>query len=424
MRRAVFAPLFPLALAFASSLASEAHAGLVYTKIAQDFVGGVGFIDGTVDTAISANGTVIFAASATGGAAGLTQQIFGGTGGALDMINLSSNGYSNVLSIQVGALGDVVFVGTRANNGDTFSGVYHTTLTGGGFSTLYEALNEFDHDPFPRPRVRMAENGTIAFSTITNGEGAIYRASSPGGPIEVLRSGSGTFFNTQQFDVNSSGTVAVQMEYTDPNMGLSRGILNFSTPEQALSEVQTTLERMSVGVQPAVAINDLGQVAFALNTSVTINYFDPPFPGGGAPNGSQMLGPGVYLATPSDFGTPFTFTQIASLADGYASFGDVDVNNSGLVVFEASLAGGDNGIFFGSDPTIDVVARTGVDTTINGEDHFFSIVRLGQLNDAGQLSFQTSDFETTDQIVWRVTIPTPGALAMLMLAGTARRRRR
>jgi len=403
------------------ALAQSARASLQYTQIAYDFTGGIGFIDGTIDTAIAADGTVIFIAGALPSGA---LQIFGGTGGALTTVNTTAAGYSNISSIQISALGDVVFVARREGGADDYNGVYHSTLGGGPFTTLYEVVNgPFPVDPPPRPRVRMAENGTIAFSAIVNGDGAIYRGLADN-PIEELRAGSGTFFNTQQFDVNSAGMVAVQMEYTDPNMGLSRGILNFESPGQGLDEITTTVERVSVGVQPTLAVNDNGQVAFALNTSITINYFDPPFPGGGNPNGSQMLGPGVYLATPSAFGTPFTFTQIASTADGYTTFGDVDVNDNGVVVFEAGLAGGDSGIFFGNNPIDHMIARTGVDTTINGEDHFFSIVRLGQLNNSNQLSFQTSDFETTDQIVWRVTIPAPGAFALLSVAGLATGRRR
>lgn len=420
MRRA---PVLSMLLVSAATLAPSqlASAGLQYTVIAQDFVGGIGFINGNVDTAINADGTVIFMAGALPSGAAM---IFGGNGGALSSVDTTGNGYSNISSIQIGPFGDVVFVGRRGVSPNSFDGVYHGTLGGGAINTIYEGPTIFDPMmPPPRPRVRMAENGTVAFATVTNGNGAIY-TSSANGPPDVLRSGSGTFFNIQQFDINSSGAVAAQMEYTDPNMGLSRGILMFDSPNQSLDQIDTSLERMSVGVQPTVAVNDLGQVAFALNTSVTINYFDPPFPGGGSPNGSQMLGPGVYLATPSAFGTPFTFTQIASTSDGYTSFGDVDVNDHGLVVFEASIGGGDSGIFFGSDPTLDVVARTGITTTINGDDNFFSVVRLGQLNNSNELSFQTSDFLTTDQIVWRVTVPAPGALALLAIAGFTRRRRR
>ena len=143
----------------------------------------------------------------------------------------------------------------------------------------------------------MSGNGTIAFSNIVNGSGAFYTAPA-GGAATVLRQGSGTFFNNQALDVNDAGAGAMQMEYTDPNHGLSRGILVFDTPGDDLSSIETTVERTGVGVQPRLSINNLGQVAFALDTSVTINYFNPPLPGGGAPAGSQMLTEGIYLATP------------------------------------------------------------------------------------------------------------------------------
>ena len=38
-------------------------------------------------------------------------------------------------------------------------------------------------------------------------------------------------------------------------------------------------------------------------------------------------------------------------------------------------------------------------------DQFFSIVRLGGLNNAGQVAIQTSDFRTADQKIWRVELP-------------------
>jgi hypothetical protein len=145
-------------------------------------------------------------------------------------------------------------------------------------------------------------------------------------------------------------------------------------------------------------------VALSINAGVTIQYFTPPLPGGGAPSTTQTIPAGVHLATPTAFGLPFTFTTIAAPADGYTSFGDVSVNDDGIVAFAAGYAG-NSGVFIGDDPLDDVVAITGEDVTIGGVRYFFSVVRLGGLNDAGQLAIQTSDFRTTDQQIWRVQLP-------------------
>jgi hypothetical protein len=219
------------------------------------------------------------------------------------------------------------------------------------------------------------------------------------------------------------------MEYTDPNNGLSRGILIFDTPGDDLSSIETTVERMGVGVQPELSMNNLGQVAFALETNITINYFDPPLPGGGAPAGSQMLTEGIYIATPSPYGTPFSYTQIADTTGAFDEFGQVRLNDNGTIVFEARVEVSPGvfewGLFTGGDPVNDLLVRTGVNTEINGQNNFFSIIRMGDLNHQDQLTFQTSDFNTTDQIVWRVNnVPEPGAAALFGIAVMCMIRRR
>jgi hypothetical protein len=113
---------------------------------------------------------------------------------------------------------------------------------------------------------------------------------------------------------------------------------------------------------------------------------------------------GVHLATPTAFGLPFSFTTIAQPSDGYENFGKVVVNEAGTVAFEASV-GSNSGVFFGPDPMTDTIAITGVNIPVAGINNFFSVVRLGSLNDANQLVIQTSDFLSTDQRIWRVQLP-------------------
>jgi hypothetical protein len=379
-----------------------------YTLIATDFVGGLKFIDASVPPSLSDDGHVAFVGSRTSPFI-RPEAIFVGHGGPLSVAQTETAGYTQLTAVQYAASGELVFIGEHTPVATALRGVFRTTSTGASYSTLLEGRTTWsfgDADtPPPRPyTLAMSPNGTVGFSTIVNAAGGLYRVP-PGGSTELLRGASGTYFNSgfkaREFDVNDAGAVAVQLEYSDPNAGLSRGLFVFDAPGDTLATIESTVMRQGVGSQPALALNGSGQMAFALNGPVTIQYFHPPLPGGGAPAASQTLGAGVYLATPAPFGTPFTFTQIAAAAGGYSNFGRVDVNDSGVVVFEANYDG-EKGIFSGSDPIVDRVAITGRLMIIGGQPNFFSVVQLGQLNNHNQVSIQTSDSRTTDQRIWRI----------------------
>ncbi len=425
MNRGMWAGCAVVASLVSTSVASAAP---TFDIIGQDFVGGVNFIDGSIRPSIAENGEVVFAGTTI---PGNTPSFFVGNGvGALDVAGYSTSGYTNPAVVKIDAVGNLAFVGTRTAAPHDFRGIYRTNTTGTSYSTVFEVEQVFGPPPIPSPqsRLSMSGNGTIAFSNIVNGDGELYRAPQ-GGPAQILRAGSGTFFNNQRFDVNDSGAVAIQMEYTDPNNGLSRGILLFDTPGEGLASIETAVERTSVGVQPKLALNNLGQVAFILESNITINYFAPPLPGGGSPNGSQSLSPGIYTSTPSAFGTPFAFTKIADTSGAFDEFGEIRFNDNGTVVFEArvevSPGNFEWGLFTGGDPVNDLLVRTGVNTVINGQNNFFSLIRLGDLNHQDQITFQTSDFNTTDQRVWRVNnVPEPASGMLMAMLGMYTLRRR
>lgn len=420
------------AVAISTLAGSVATAAPSFDIIGQDFVGGVRFIDGNIRPSIAEDGTVVFAGNDITPTISLPMFFTGDGVNPLSKAQYTVAGYDSVSVVKIDAAGNLAFVGTRAAAPHDFRGVYRTNTTGSAFSTVFEVEQVFGPPPVPNPQNRlvMSGNGTIAFTNIQNGDGNLYRAAQ-GAPAEILRAGSGTFFNNQQLDVNDSGTVAIQMEYTDPNNGLSRGILFFDTPGEGLATMETAVERTGVGIQPKLAINNLGQVAFILDFDITIDYFDPPLPGGGNPNGSQSLTAGIYVATPSAFGTPFSYTKIADTSGAFESFSEIRFNDNGTVVFQASVevspGNFETGIFTGGDPVNDLLVRTGVDTLINGQNNFFSVIRLGDLNHQDQLTIQTSDFNTTDQIVWRVNnVPEPGSISLLLFVtvGLHARKRR
>jgi len=282
-------------------------------------------------------------------------------------------------------------------------GAYRLATGGGGLTTLLEVCPASGDATVDRD-VGLSPGGVVAFSQIVSGAGAVYRGPAAG-PVEVLRSGSGTFYNTQSLDVNDDGVVAVEFEYVDGFAGgLMRAVFALDTPEQAKEASDTAIEKMGIGVQPPVAINGAGEVAFSLNTTVSM-------PIGGT---TYTVEPGVYRASPTLFNTPKALTQIASLDGGYCRFGTVDIDDAGQVVFEASREGGlacvpgglvpsYDGIFDGPDAEDNLLVGFG-DPRLEGHQYFDSI-RLGELNNAGQVSFLTEYSEplVAPVVVWRLT---------------------
>lgn len=377
-----------IAFAIACSWPFVASAQLSYREIAREGEEGIAEIDFRVPPALSNDGLVVFSGSA-GEDPATTARIFHGTGEEVTSIDVTAAGLSDVRSVQVDDAGRIAFVASRPSASGTLRGVHRTSIAGAPIETLYEGVEfgEFGVDPTPvAGNVALSPNGTLAFSAIISGQGAIYRGPITG-PLEVLRSGTGQFYNTLRIDVNDAGTVAVQMEYFDPTAGLARGILLFDEPEQELVDIDTAIERLSVGVQPQPSINASRRVAFALNTPVTLLFFDPP----GDPTGTIVteidLLPGVYVANPTPWSAPSDLTLYAAQTDGYASFGRVEIDDRGLVVFEAQLAAGGEGIFRGRNPVSSAIVRTG--QVIDG--HTVASARLGELNDRGQVSLLTSD---------------------------------
>ena len=266
-------------------------------------------------------------------------------------------------------------------------GAYHLDASGATLSTYFENCPSASVGVVGRD-IGFSPNGTVAFTQISNGLGAIYRGPAAG-PVSILRSGNGTFYNTGGLDVSDAGRVAVQMEYSDGIAGgLMRGILLFDTPEQDKSTVYTAIEKLSVGAQPLVAVNASGDVAFSLNEAVAFTIAGT----------SYSVGPGVFRATPTLFNTAKAITPIVDASGPYCRFGAVDINDSGTVVFEAAIAGGArctpagtvadyDGLFKGPSSITDRIVF-GDESRLGTHQHYDS-VRLGEINNSGQVAFLT-----------------------------------
>jgi hypothetical protein len=376
-----------------------------YTVIANDFVGGVNFIDGTVRCAINPAGRVAFVASQLLPPPTFEKAVFHGRGGTLAKLATESRGYTAVKALQIGTANRIAIAATRTSGSSSWQGIYRVTKP--SVTTIYEGALPymFGNPPPAQGRLEMANDGTtLAFASLVNGQGGLYRSGFSGAPT-LLRQGSGIFYNNRGLGVNALA-IAAELEYGDPYGGLRRGALVFDSAADTLGTIETTIERAGIGTTIPVALNAAGQMAFIAYAPTTIQYYSAPL-GGGVPTTTLDIPAGVHVATPTAFGTPFTFTTIAAATDGFSSFGaKVAINDSAAVVFEATAADGRSGVFFGNDPVADVVAVNGEDVVMAGQNHFFSIVRLGGLNNAGQVAFQTSDFRTTDQQIWRAQLPT------------------
>jgi hypothetical protein len=367
---------------------------LTFDQIARSSEGGVLSIAATAP-AINAAGTVVFSGLNAGG----VECLFAGTGGALTQLGFGSTGVGMVEALKIDTANDVVFLATRAAT-NPVRGVYATTVGGAPIATLYEQVPGTVLPP--RHDLSLSPNGTVAFSTIVDGMGALLRGP-VAGPFASVRDGTGIFYNTLQTDVNDAGLVAASMEYGDPTKGLARGILLFSTPNPTLDATKTAVEKLGIGDGPSPALNAGGDVAFAEPYTETLRFYDPPDVAD--PNhliATVTLTPGIYLSHPTTFGTPSNLTQLASTTDGFATFGKVALNASGRFVFEATLPDGTSGIYFGRHPQTDWVVRT--KDFQNGPKPFLS-VSLGGLNDADQMVFHAVDYSTVHDEIWRVDGP-------------------
>lgn len=393
-----------------------------YTRIAQEFTNGVPWLKTGIPIPISDTGKVVFPTESVGT---FDDQLHTYDAGVLTPVPLTSNGYTNVRSLAIDNAGNVAFVSDRNQAADNYRGVYKTTTAAAPITTYHEDLKGFSSTPEAR-FVAMSGNGTIAFSTINSSasSGSLFRGPITGSPA-VLRNWSGVYFNTQMSDVNDSGEVATQFEYGSPVGPLSRAILviDDENPTGNVRDTRSAVEQTSVGEQPMPSINSLGQVAFALSSPITMNFYNTPNVFGSGLASSITLQPGVYVTDPVQLGhTPRSYTQIANLDGDYKSFGRVVINDNGIVLFEASLdSETSHGIFSGPDPVTDLLVKTG---QVLESGPVLSVIELGDLNNNNQFTFLTSQFGG-DRSVWVATIPEPTTLGLLAPAimGLLRRRR-
>lgn len=374
--------------------------GISFTEVAREGSETLSAIDVEARPDLTRDGRVAFVGRDRHD--GLRLFVAGANGTAAASVDVGSAGHEQVLSLQIDDAGRLAFLSRRRTpTGDEARGVYVAAIDA-PIRTLVEATDASAPDgssPPPSSNVALSPKGTIAFSTVLSAQGGVFRGSLGGTEApSLLRSGTGTFYNTKQLDVTDGGSVAVQMEYGDPVRGLARGILLFSSAEQTLEEVSAAVEKLGIGTQPEPSMNARGEVAFFLDRTDTMPFFDPPDDRTAGPVREITLEPGVYVSTPTPFGRPSQVRQVATASGAFDQFFHVEINDAGLVVFEASLDDGRRGVYRGPDPQGDKIVEVGDD--LGGER--VSWVSLGELNDAGQVAVVTRGDVTRPRRLWRV----------------------
>lgn len=357
-------------LALISILTARADAQVRVDTIASERESRItpqGLAEGAIP-GLADDGTVAF----WGSTASSPNSIFVGDGTAVWPIDVGASGLSRPRSIKLN--GDaLVFVA----DAPSARGVYAVDRAGGPIAPVHVAGG-----PGKLPalyEVALSTSGTLAFATVCSdcgrGGGAVFVGSRFGALTELQRGaqGGGFLYNSQYLDLNDRGQVAVQAEYLPD---YKRAIFVLQRPGDPLASVDTAVDGLPTGSQPRPAINNRGEVAYVLDRAQ------------------------VILATPTRFGTPKSARPLADTSGPYASFGRVDLDDHGTVVFEATLDDGRKGIFAGPDPSAHKVLIEGESL---GGLPIVTLHAMGQLNNQRQLAVVASVQAATDTRVLRIT---------------------
>jgi hypothetical protein len=355
-----------------------------------------GFSVAPVRTALNNRGRVAFAARDGNGADYLALA----DGGPVASFDMAAWGLAHPGSVGIDDESHVAFFATGAAGG--LQGVFATDAGGAVPRVIYAPARGggLGDNGVISGTVGLAPNGILAFSSVTTGPAGAYYRGPVTGAITALVNGSGTFAGSRELDVNSAGVIAAETE-GGSECGLLSNIFLYDTPGPTLATLTSVIAGLGDGDQPSVAINDEGFVAFAIGirspppAPVTDMVMRCPM---GQPPLHLSLPTGVYVGTGAPLSVPLPdLTPIAKVGPDYEGFGEVDIDDAGTVVFEATLANGSKGVFDGADPAADKIVAAG--DTLGGE--VVTGVILGRLNDACELSLTTAS--ASGLRVWRVS---------------------
>ena len=204
----------------------------------------------------------------------------------------------------------------------------------------------------------MNDSGQFAFAAdgglllSTNGSAAVIAAVGTPAP------GGGEFITGSSPSINASGDVVFRGSVTAPSHS---GLFLFSngTITQLLADGRVAPSGDFL-VPTVPAMNAAGDVVFV------------------SPSGLFLLSQGGITKIAGR-------NAAAPGGNTFLTFSSPSINQSGQVVFTATLSGGRRGIFLASGGTISQVARTGTPAPTGGT--FFTFLQGASLNDSGQVAF-------------------------------------
>jgi hypothetical protein len=390
---------FLLALTVMSTRLAEAQSLVVESLISEPELGPIGLlpVDSTeVTPVIASDGTVAFLSKPVGAVPAKFHVL---TAQGPRVRSLPSS-YTNVRSLRINA-GQVVFVADRTTV-PARRGVYRIDVAGliAGTTTIRKVFDmvkpSSSSDPYLKQFVSLSPNGTLAFSTVVNGNGSVYRFPILGS-VSAFQSkpqtGSPLIFNSREIEVNDAGQVAIEAEYNDPSAGLCRGVLIFDQPDETAVTAQAAVSRLTVGSHAYFRLGNNNKVALYFSTNAS------------APSLNHTVNAGFYLANVTGIGVVPNSTLITTVgATGtFTTVRGWDFDGQSVLTISGNRQSPTaSGIFTsknGAAPSTAPFIKVG--DLISGRR--ISFIRAGQLNSVGKLAIFISDFNSGDRFIWRVS---------------------
>jgi hypothetical protein len=318
---------------------------------------------------LNAHGAVAFRGEFSDGSG-----IFTGDGGSLKTIADTSGLFSGFGNPAINDSGVAAFFGQFENS---TAGVY--TGDGGLLTTI--AAPGGPHFPAAEPTIN--NSGTVAYFALisTLGGAAVFKGN--GGPATMVANASGPFRYFSSPQINDAGDVAFMADHKAIN---TIGYY-FRAEGEPLATVVQGPGAFGGGVRPS--LNNDGIVAY-IHTSPATGYGIFTWNGGNAVKAIDNLGPYYDLG------------QI------------VDINNLGVIAFQAKLDNKQIGIYTGVDPAQDRVIEVG-DSLFGSA--LTELYGNPQINDRGDVAFTYRLDDGTYGIAVARVVPEPavGLLAMFAL---------
>lgn len=277
--------------------------------------------------------------------------------------------------------------------------------------TVLQEINDMPLEPLEdgltRDWIALSPTGQVAFSTVKNSRGNLWRAQSlAASPSPLFKKAMGLTANDHQTSdspacLDADGRLLIGLEYSDPIWGtLKGGLFLPNTDPAGVVSWQGVVERQYDGWSAPMAWSTPGQVVLFLGKPLTVNYHADTV--SSSPVTSSLTLPaGLLRIQPAPYNQPVSFKSLIGPEAGFSQVQRICANSQGHIVFEATWSGA-RGVFFGRDAVAHRIALVGRPLPVAAPGPVTDL-RLGGLNEQGQLALVTR--HGTAWRVWRVQLP-------------------